>query len=168
MKKVLFLLLITSLTLGVFTACADSNAPTPTPAPATPPVVAEPTPSPAVPAQPTPAPAQEDDTDEPWAELEDLVISDEAKAIGVQALEVTDEFLLGNISIDEVIEILEELDEIGWENGEVGDFPVHNAIFVLVLGMELSTFMSEPTDEDIESIIRNRNSLAELLDIPRQ
>ena len=102
-----------------------------------------------------------------FLDLEDLNISDEVRTIGLTTLEITDEFLLGNISIDEAIERLEELDEIDWENGEIGDLPVQIAISGIRLSMSASLMLGEPTDEDIELIASKRNSLAEFLDMPR-
>jgi len=97
-----------------------------------------------------------------------LNISNEARTIAVQTLEITDDFLHGEITIDEAVEKLGELNEIDWLFGEDGDLQIDFAIFAIVLDMQFSSNFVEPTDEDIESIISSRNALAEILDMPRQ
>ena len=91
----------------------------------------------------------------------------EARVIGMNALEVVDGFLFGDISIidayDKINTLIDELYE------DVDDFFIHWYMEWISFSMAFDAiFDRHPTDETIEGIIRSRNTLAEALSMPRQ
>ena len=86
----------------------------------------------------------------------------DARTVGVSTIEILDEYFDGVISTREASDRLQELniDEIIREDG---DEDVMYYLRNLHIDMSLSALLD---DGDIERTTRNRNSLAELLDIP--
>ena len=93
-----------------------------------------------------------------WANRNNLSLSNEARAMGVMAIEITNEFLDGHISASETSERLGAL----VDENEVADAS-HVRIRILGIRMSLFSWDITPTDENFENIRNTRDSLAELI-----
>lgn len=97
-----------------------------------------------------------------FADLEELDISNEARTIGTNAVQIADQFLDGNIERREASDRIHELPEI-----QPAEFSGDLSVRTRILSLSVSFFIiGEPTDEDIQHIINSRNSLAERIGLP--
>jgi len=99
------------------------------------------------------------------APSEPIPITGTVRMVGILAIETLDEYLNGTISITSAIGRFEEFLYMvtSFSGGEDGDDYMKTGLAVILLHMQSSSIIGEPTIEEVEVIRDGRNLLAELV-----